>query len=188
MSRSLPQLSNGSNHSGSLDCVAAAAGHRPALRSRSSPRVSTTNLGGFRRIGPHLLLLAWAGLGVGLSPAIDTCAAPAITVREALKQPEAWFRSEDGRSALTNVLSHQSSRGDWPKNQNTAAQQFTGDANSVKGTFDNGATTGELRLLARAINATGDEGLRAAFRKGLDHILAAQYPNGGWPRRRRWYV
>jgi len=135
-----------------------------------------------RSIGPQLLLLAWAGLSVGLSPAIRSFAAPAITVREALKQPEAWFSSEEGCRALTNVLSHQSSRGDWPKNQNSAAQQFTGDANTIKGTFDNGATTSELRLLARAFNATGDKRLQTAFSKGLDHILAAQYTNGGWPQ------
>jgi pectate lyase len=108
--------------------------------------------------------------------------APAVTVRDALKQSDAWFRSEEGRQALTNVLSHQSSRGDWPKNQNTAARPFAGDADKIKGTFDNGATTAELRLLARAFNATGDARLRAAFLKGLGHILAAQYTNGGWPQ------
>ena len=133
---------------------------------------------GRRCIGPHILLYGCWGMGLGF--AIEAVAA--ITVREALKQPEAWFRSEDGRRALTNVLSHQSPRGDWPKNQNTAAQPFTGDATSIKGTFDNGATTAELRLLARAFNATNDERLRTAFLKGLDHILAAQYTNGGWPQ------
>jgi pectate lyase len=56
------------------------------------------------------------------------------------------------------------------------------DANEIKGTFDNGATTGELRLLARAFNATKDEAARAAFLKGLNHILTAQYTNGGWPQ------
>jgi len=142
----------------------------------------TTTLGGFQRIGPHLLLLAWAGLTAGLSPAIGTQAAPATTVREALKQPDAWFHTEEGRRALTNVLTHQSPRGDWPKNQNTTAKPFTGDAKNIKGTFDNGATTAELRLLARAFNATNDQRLKSAFLKGLDHILTAQYTNGGWPQ------
>jgi pectate lyase len=131
-------------------------------------------------IARHALLLAWASMG--MSFAMETLAAPAITVREALKQPETWFRSEEGRRALTNVLSHQSPHGDWPKNQNTAAQPFRGEAVGIKGTFDNGATTAELRLLARAFNATNDERLRDAFVKGLDHILAAQYTNGGWPQ------
>jgi len=131
-------------------------------------------------IARRVLLLALVSMG--MSFAMETLAAPAITVREALKQPDAWFRSEDGRRALTNVLSHQSSRGDWPKNQNTVAQPFTGNVTSIKGTFDNGATTAELRLLARAFIAANDEKLRSAFLKGLDHILAAQYTNGGWPQ------
>lgn len=121
-------------------------------------------------------------LFVTLTLAIQACAAPAITVRAALKQPEEWFRSANGRRAVTNVLSHQSSRGDWPKNKNTAAEWFPGDPHAIKGTFDNGATTGELRFLARAFHSTKDEAARAAFLKGLDHILTAQYANGGWPQ------
>ena len=104
------------------------------------------------------------------------------TVRESLRQPDAWFLSDAGRRVLDNVLSHQSPHGDWPKNQNTTATRFTGDAESIKGTFDNGATTGELRLLARALAATNDARFLVAFRKGFDHILAAQYTNGGWPQ------
>ena len=110
------------------------------------------------------------------------CAAPAITVRDALKQPEAWFRSIEGRHGVANVLSHQSSRGDWPKNTNTTATRFTGDANNIKGTFDNGATTGELRLLARSFNVTKDEEARAAFRQRVGPYPDAQYTNGGWPQ------
>jgi PelA/Pel-15E family pectate lyase len=41
---------------------------------------------------------------------------------------------------------------------------------------------GELRFLARALVATGDERDRQAFFKGLDHVLVAQYANGGWPQ------
>lgn len=108
--------------------------------------------------------------------------AATITVRVALKQPESWFQSTQGRRAVTNILSHQSFRGDWPKNKNTASTLFTGDVANVSGTFDNGATTGELRLLARAFHATKDEAVRVAFLRGLNHILAAQYTNGGWPQ------
>ena len=108
--------------------------------------------------------------------------AAVMTAREALGHPEAWFRTEAGRVAVSNVLSHQSPRGDWPKNMNTAASRFAGDVAKVQGTFDNGATTGELLLLARAFRATREEPPRTAFLKGLDHVLAAQYTNGGWPQ------
>lgn len=59
---------------------------------------------------------------------------------------------------------------------------FSGDVNDIQGTFDNGATTDEMRLLARAFRATQDKRYRQAFLKGLDHILQAQYPSGGWPQ------
>ncbi len=82
----------------------------------------------------------------------------------------------------TNILSHQSIRGGWPKNVDTAATPFTEDRAKLQGTFDNGATTGELRYLARALAVTPEPVLEAAFLKGFDHILEAQYPNGGWPQ------
>jgi len=41
---------------------------------------------------------------------------------------------------------------------------------------------GELRFLARAWRVTKDERYPAAFQKGFDYILNAQYPTGGWPQ------
>ena len=49
-------------------------------------------------------------------------------------------------------------------------------------TFDNGATTDELRYLAKAYNATADESCLTAFLAGFDVILKSQYPNGGFPQ------
>ena len=118
-------------------------------------------------------------LTVVLTPEVG---AATMTVREALNQSDTWFRSEEGQTALDNVLSHQSIRGDWPKNKNSTAKSFSGERRSIKGTFDNGATTGELRLLARALVVTNDVRYRSAFLKGFEHILAAQYTNGGWPQ------
>jgi len=99
-----------------------------------------------------------------------------------LEKPDEWYRSEEGRRIAGNILSWQSPAGDWPKNSSTAGTPFTGDRTKLRGTFDNGATTGEIRFLARAFAATNEETLRQAILKGLDHILAAQYPNGGWPQ------
>ncbi|MEW6156858.1 MAG: pectate lyase, partial [Verrucomicrobiota bacterium] len=97
-------------------------------------------------------------------------------------KPDEWFRSEAGRGVTLNILSWQSAAGSWPKNTNTAAAPFTGDAKQLKGTFDNRATTSELRFLARAFRATADPVCKQAFLKGIDHILNAQYRNGGWPQ------
>src|SRR5687768_11493358 len=98
-----------------------------------------------------------------------------------LKQNDDWFRSDEAKRIAANILSWQAPRGDWPKNSNTTVP-FTGDRAKATGTFDNGATTDELRFLARMVDATKDTNYSAPFLRGLNHILQAQYPNGGWPQ------
>ena len=97
-------------------------------------------------------------------------------------QSDDWYRSTEGKRVANNILSWQSVHGSWPKNVNTTAGMFSGDVNDIEGTFDNGATTDEMRFMARVFNATHDKRYRQAFIKGLDHILKAQYPSGGWPQ------
>ncbi len=97
-------------------------------------------------------------------------------------KPDAWYRGDEAARIAENVLSHQSDRGDWPKNLDTSAAPFRGDRSHLRGTFDNGATVGEMRFLARIFIATGGTRYREAFTKALDHIMAAQYANGGWPQ------
>jgi PelA/Pel-15E family pectate lyase len=98
------------------------------------------------------------------------------------KQSDAWFRSDEGRKTLDNILSWQSEHGDWPKNKNNSTTKYTGNRAKIEGTFDNSATTVELHILARACRVTGDARYEKAFLAGFDHILKAQYPNGGWPQ------
>ena len=93
-----------------------------------------------------------------------------------------WFRSEEGIQRADSILNWQAEAGDWPKNLNTAAEERSGDRGRIRGTFDNGSTVGELRFLAAMVGATGEEKYRNAFDRGLKHVLAAQYPNGGWPQ------
>ncbi len=93
-----------------------------------------------------------------------------------------WYRSSEGKQITENILSWQSVAGSWPKNTDTTTKPFTGVPGKLHGTFDNGATTGELRFLARAFRANQDARCQRAFLKGLDHILQAQYPTGGWPQ------
>lgn len=98
------------------------------------------------------------------------------------KKSDEWLGSDAGRQAMKNILSWQTKHGDWPKNQDTTKEAYDGDRSKLRGTFDNGATTGELRILSRAFNVTDDKSYKAAFLAGFDHILKAQYPNGGWPQ------
>jgi PelA/Pel-15E family pectate lyase len=98
------------------------------------------------------------------------------------EKPEDWYKSGEGARIAENVLSHQSQQGDWPKNIDTSEKPYDGDRSRLVGTFDNGATVGEIRFLAKAYAVTGQTRYRDAFKKALDHVLAAQYPNGGWPQ------
>ncbi len=98
------------------------------------------------------------------------------------KQPDSWFTSDEGRKTMDNLLSWQSEHGDWPKNKDNTQTAFTGNRAKIEGTFDNNATTGELRILARAFTVTKEARYERAFLTGFDHILKAQYTNGGWPQ------
>lgn len=106
----------------------------------------------------------------------------ATPVERYLARPREWFASSEGKQITANVLSWQSEVGSWPKNTDTTRQPYTGDAAKLQGTFDNGATTGELRFLARAFDATNDPRCREAALKAIDLLLKAQYPTGGWPQ------
>ncbi len=125
----------------------------------------------------HLFARLIPVLGVFASPFALAADAGDLT-----RKPDAWFKSEEGRGTVACVLSWQAPEGGWPKNLDTTRKEFSGKPGDLQGTFDNKATTGELRFLARAFEVTGDGTCRTAFLKGFDHILEAQYPNGGWPQ------
>jgi len=123
-----------------------------------------------------------------------------------LDKPADWYASEPALTVARNILSYQTPAGGWGKNQPRAAaprqagQAYVADGNpkapapgdfdkpgnwSYVGTIDNDATTWEIRFLARAAAAhPGEAGAawRRAAERGLRYLLAAQYPNGGWPQ------
>lgn len=57
------------------------------------------------------------------------------------------------------------------------------DPNGVElGTFDNDATTSEIRFLTEMYAKTGNPVFKESVRKAVDFILVSQYPSGGWPQ------
>jgi PelA/Pel-15E family pectate lyase len=102
--------------------------------------------------------------------------------RQYLDQPDAWFGTDDAKTVAANILSYQSESGGWPKNVDTTAKIYQGDPARLKSTFDNNATMDELRFLAHVYDVTKDPKDRSAVEKGVDSILKAQYPTGGWPQ------
>jgi PelA/Pel-15E family pectate lyase len=118
-----------------------------------------------------------------------------------LDRPAEWYGSADARRIADIVVSFQTPAGGWSKNLNLAdhvrrpGEHYApnnvsrylapGDFDtphdlqwSYVGTLDNDATNSELQFLARV---TGTP-YRTAFLKGVEYLLAAQYPNGGWPQ------
>jgi pectate lyase len=102
--------------------------------------------------------------------------------RAHLTNSEKWFAGDEARRIAENILSYQSELGGWPKNQSTMSSRYLGERENLKPTYDNKATTDELRFLARLYTATKEPRYRASFIRGLDYILAGQYPSGGWPQ------
>jgi PelA/Pel-15E family pectate lyase len=125
-----------------------------------------------------------------------------------LNRPAEWYAGEDARRVARIVVSFQTPAGGWSKNLDMAdherrkAEHYAannasrylapGDFDTPHdpgwnyvGTLDNDATTTQLRFLARVIAAAGSGDtapFRASFLRGIQYLLNAQYPNGGWPQ------
>lgn len=104
-------------------------------------------------------------------------------------QGKARYRPSQITEIADNILLFQKNNGGWPKNYDmfavlTAAQKDTllRTKNEENTTFDNGTTYTQVAVLARVYQKTKVEKYRGAVLKGLDFILSAQYPNGGWPQ------
>ena len=109
-----------------------------------------------------------------------------VTWADVLSQRAEWFGTEEARRIADRVLDHQRGDGGWPKNTDMTAppDQAVLAAARAKpdSTIDNGATVTQMRALARVYRASAEARYRDALNKGLDYLLAAQYPNGGWPQ------
>ncbi len=136
------------------------------------------------------LLLLIGVLWAGVSHSAQETNAPAKQRRWGdyyLRQKPEWYASAEACRVADNVLLYQSQHGAWPKNTDLLAPVTPAALKAVQAggkadTIDNGATTLPMTFLARVAQATGDAKYRGAVTRGIDYLLAAQYPNGGWPQ------
>ncbi|MFK4059618.1 pectate lyase [Brevundimonas sp. NPDC046655] len=131
---------------------------------------------------PWLGAVAASALTSVLAPAALAAEAPVPWNAAVLTQAADWYATPAARRIADNVLTHQSPEGGWPKNTPLNLPARPDADPGLTNTFDNQATTLPLAFLARMTTATGDAAYAAAFQRGLDYVLAAQYPNGGWPQ------
>ncbi len=125
-----------------------------------------------------------------------------------LNRDAAWYGSAEARHIADVIVSFQTPAGGWSKNLDMSGsvrlpgQSYTtnnlsrypsaDDFDTPKdphwnyvGTLDNDATNTELHFLALVSGATpgaAGEAYRASFLRGIRYLLAAQFPNGGWPQ------
>jgi PelA/Pel-15E family pectate lyase len=125
-----------------------------------------------------------------------------------LKNDAAWYGSADAISIADTIVSFQIPNGGWSKNldmrqtarvpgefyaaSNLSRYPVSGDYDAPRdphwnyvGTLDNDATNTELRFLLKvivALPAEKSESYRASYLRGIEYLLRAQFPNGGWPQ------
>lgn len=93
-----------------------------------------------------------------------------------------------------NMLLYQRVAGGWPKMVVNVKVDYTrqfseaekkvilSDSAHTDATFDNSATSKEIRHLIKVYKQTRDTRYLQAAEKGIRYCLTAQYANGGWPQ------
>lgn len=99
------------------------------------------------------------------------------------------YKKNEITKIADNILLYQKDNGGWPKNYDMLAiltedqkQALKDSKEETNTTFDNGATHSQIYYLSRVYAATGIKKYADACVNGLEFILRAQYPNGGWPQ------
>ena len=157
-------------------------GAKPSARVAWSKQLTSREAAEFSR--ERFFSQAVRGLTGKANQAVGT-----IAWADAQNKPAEWYASAEALRIADNLLLYQRNSGGWPKNIDMAKPfdekdraDLRRDAKETDSTIDNGATYTQLSFLARVITAQPQERHRESFLKGLDYLLKAQYPNGGWPQ------
>ena len=122
----------------------------------------------------------------GLEKAPPAPRANGFTLTSAMT-PE-WFKTDEAKRIADAIVSFQTPTGGWSKRVELTRPRRPGESWASEGnwswvgTFDNSATTEQMRFLSRAHAARRDARYRAAYLKGLEYVFQAQFPSGCWPQ------
>ena len=99
------------------------------------------------------------------------------------------YKENEITKIADNMLLYQRNNGGWPKNYDMEAiltkeqvDSLVKTKNQLHTTFDNSTTYTHIEYLAQVFNLTGIEKYKDACLIGINFVLSAQYPNGGWPQ------
>lgn len=109
------------------------------------------------------------------------------------KPGDSWFSSDKAQTLVPIILSYQTPAGGWSKKGGYSkgarkpgmlfsSQYQPGKKTHYLGTFDNRSTTEQVIFLAAVAEATKNKELHAPVIRGIQYMLDAQYPNGGFPQ------
>jgi PelA/Pel-15E family pectate lyase len=129
-------------------------------------------------------------LAIALTTWSGTAGAQGVrSLEPLLDKPDAWFTTKEAAEVVDTLLLYQRSVGGWPKNIDMGAAVAPAKRAGIEdekdlndATIDNGATYTQIRILARFVTAAHDAQATKAALDGIDYLLRAQYPNGGWPQ------
>ncbi|NYZ62302.1 pectate lyase [Luteimonas sp. SJ-16] len=122
------------------------------------------------------------------------CVLQICVLLTAMLAASAGVVAAEGDPVAERMLQAQTASGGWPKHLAGEAIDYTRPFNAVEhtvlaqvdrpddATIDNNATTREILHLARAWRDSGEQRYRDSALRGVDYLLGAQYPNGGWPQ------
>lgn len=95
------------------------------------------------------------------------------------KMSATWYGSDEAQQIADKLLSAQKNTGGWMKNIEFHKENDTG-GKSQHSCLDNGATTQEMRFLAKVWQRSKADKYQEAFLKALNMIFAAEKSVGGW--------
>ncbi len=95
------------------------------------------------------------------------------------KMSATWYGSDEAQQIADKLLSAQKNTGGWMKNIEFHKENDTG-GKSQHSCLDNGATTQEMRFLAKVWQRTKADKYQEAFLKALNMIFTAEKSVGGW--------
>ncbi len=142
-----------------------------------------------RKVFFSLMVIGFLIPTISLAADAPDPATAKVTWRQAVSPKDMnWYKTDEAKRIAENVLLYQGDIGGWDKSDMTSVmtdavrERLKTTSKDRRCSLDNGATHTQLRFLANIYSVTGEERYKKALLKGIEYLLAAQYPNGGWPQ------